>query len=103
MQQTKKPSSGAIMPPQSGNEHGEEATAASPKAESLVASNDQSVEKMDQAVPVEEEHKYLTGLELFAAMISITLVGFLFLLDTSIVSTVSWRSLFAKSWDQSCS
>lgn len=35
-----------------------------------------------------EKHVYLTGFKLLAAMISITLVGFLMLLDVSIISTV---------------
>lgn len=38
---------------------------------------------------VGDDHVYLDGFGLLATMISITLVGFLMLLDTSIISTVS--------------
>jgi hypothetical protein len=40
----------------------------------------------------EEAHRYLSGLKLFLVMFSITLGGFLLLLDTSVVSTVSWHT-----------
>ena len=93
MEQTEKPNPDATMPPQSRNEEEEKATASSSTAGSVTVSKDLSVENTDPVVLVEDEQKYLTGLKLLVTMISITLVGFLFLLDTSIVSTVSWHSL----------
>ncbi|MCJ1356954.1 MAG: hypothetical protein MMC33_006950 [Icmadophila ericetorum] len=87
MEQTEKPNPDATMPPQSRNEEEEKATASSSTAGSVTVSKDLSVENTDPVVLVEDEQKYLTGLKLLVTMISITLVGFLFLLDTSIVST----------------
>ena len=101
MKQTEKPSSAAKMQSQSRNEEGEDVVASS-TAESLAVSKEPSVQNVDPVISVEEEHKYLTSLKLLAAMISITLVGFLMLLDTSIVSTVSWCSLCVRHWGQSC-
>lgn len=49
------------------------------------------VEQMRSMAP-REKHKYLTGLKVFATMVSITLAGFLMLLDSSIVFTISRRT-----------
>lgn len=46
------------------------------------------------ALPPVGQSQYLGGAKLLMTMISITLVGFLMLLDTSIVSTVSSFNLF---------
>ena len=51
------------------------------------ASNEQSIDEM-RTTGSGEEGEYLTGLKLLATMTAITLVGFLMLLDSSIVSTV---------------
>ncbi len=56
--------------------------------ESTAASKDSSVEQ-DASMILEERNEYLTGLKLLSTMVAITLVGFLMLLDSSIVSTVS--------------
>ncbi|MCJ1378823.1 hypothetical protein MMC17_001922 [Xylographa soralifera] len=87
MERTEDPSSDVIMPPESTFEKGEGASASSSTAQSVPASTNLSVERMSPPASVEEEQEYLSGLKLLAAMISITLVGFLMLLDTSIVST----------------
>ncbi|KAK9250091.1 major facilitator superfamily domain-containing protein [Lipomyces tetrasporus] len=53
----------------------------------MAAAMEQSVETMDSIVPAEEEHEYLTGSKLLATMSSLTLVGFLMMLDVSVVAT----------------
>ena len=52
------------------------------------ASNDQSIDEM-RTTGSGEEGEYLTGLELLDAMTAISLIGFLMLLDSFIVYTVS--------------
>jgi hypothetical protein len=47
--------------------------------------SDSSIEK---ATADDEDYKYVTGFKLVIVMISVTLVGFLVMLDTSIISTV---------------
>lgn len=79
MQQTEKSFDIATLRPPSGIEK--------PKAaESVAGSERPSVEEIDVTI-AGEEHEYLEGLKLFSTIISITLVGFLVLLDTAIVST----------------
>ena len=53
------------------------------------------MQRRSPPVSVEEEQEYLSGLKLLVAMISLILVAFLMLLDTSIISTVSRRRSFA--------
>ena len=91
-------SSDATMPSQARNKDGEEATGAAELREPAVVKPVHIVSGEGK----EEKHQYLTGLKLFASMISITLVGFLMLLDTSIVSTVSKRYLSASLRGRSC-
>lgn len=52
-----------------------------------------SSETTSATVSNEKEYEYLTGFKLAAIMFSLTLVTFLMLLDTSIVSTVSLHNL----------
>lgn len=42
----------------------------------------------------EDDHGYVTGVKLTVVMISVTLVGFLIMLDTSIIATVRVISIF---------
>jgi len=88
MEKTEDTSSGAMMPRQSRDEDGEKAT-----PDIMAASKGQSVETMDSIAPAEKDHEYLTGFKLLLTMLSLTFVGFLMLLDVSVVSTVSWHSL----------
>lgn len=55
------------------------------------SSKEDAIDDSDALVNSQEEtHQYLSGFKLFAVMFCITLAGFLLLLDTSVVSTVSW-------------
>jgi len=103
MEKTEDPSSGAMMPRQSRDEDGEKATPTSSTPDIMAASNEPSVETMDTVVPAEEEEEYFTGFKLLLTMFSLTLVGFLLMLDVSVVSTVSWHSFVFSTWGQYCS
>ena len=81
METAENPSSSSLMLHQSRD--GEKSTP------DLAASMQQATVPMNDSVSTGEEHEYLTGAKLLLTMFSITLVGFLLLLDTSIVSTVS--------------
>jgi hypothetical protein len=82
-----------MMPHQSRDEDGEKPTPLSSTPDIMAASKEQSLETTDSTVLAEEEHEYLTGFKLLVTMFSLTFVGFLMLLDVSVVSTVSWRFL----------
>lgn len=71
----------------------EEARAQSLTPEIKEKSDEQSVDAINSAVAIEEEGEYLTGVKLFTTSFSMTLIGFLMLLDVSVVSTVSFLSL----------
>lgn len=59
-----------------------------------IASKENVVNDTELVVnPQEETHEYLSGLKLFVVMLCITLQGFLLLLDTSVLSTVSLHIL----------
>jgi hypothetical protein len=75
---------------------GEKPTAPPSVQDTISASQEASVDNLETTIPAEEEHEYLGGYQLFFALFAPTLVGFLMLLDTSIVSTVSWQSLLAQ-------
>jgi hypothetical protein len=93
MEKTEDPSPRTMMPRQSRDEDGEKATPLSSTPDVMAASKEQSLESMDSIVLPEEEHEYLTGFKLLVTMSSLTFVGFLMLLDVSVVSTVSWHFL----------
>jgi hypothetical protein len=44
----------------------------------------------DPSVPIDDLSDHLTGLKLFTTMCALSLVGFLMLLDVSVISTVSY-------------
>lgn len=47
----------------------------------------------ESVIPTEEAVGHVTGIKLLITMISVTLIGFLMLLDVSVVSTVSSQPL----------
>lgn len=96
METPKDPRQSGMITRLSGNEVGEKVTPLS-STQDMVASKEKpmaTTEKED-SVSAEEKHEYLRGVKLYMTMFSISLVGFLFLLDTSIVSTVSWHPIHA--------
>lgn len=52
-------------------------------------SRETSATTPDSTIPTKEPTGHITGFKLLITMISITLIGFLMLLDVSVVSTVS--------------
>jgi hypothetical protein len=94
MEEIDDASSRAMISRQSKDDNGENYTPPSSIPDVTVPFREQSVAAVDSIVPVEEEQEYLTGFKQFMAMFSLTFVGFLILLDVSIVSTVSWKSLY---------
>jgi hypothetical protein len=48
-------------------------------------------EPTDLVVPTEESSQHLSGLKLVTTMSSLCIVGFLLLLDVSVISTVSYH------------
>lgn len=91
MEKTESQGLGAVTPHQTGKEDGNEATIPSPISNIISATKQPSLGSTDSLDPA-EKHEYLTGPKLLATMFSVSLVGFLMLLDTSIVSTVSQLS-----------
>lgn len=89
MEHTEESSSNAMMPRQSEEKAAKEREVLSPSPDIMTTSKEHSTRTMSPVVPAEEEHGHLTGLKLFATMSSLTVVGFLMLLDISVVSTVS--------------
>ena len=82
------------MPDQPRDEDGENTTSPSSTTDIMAESKEQSVETMDPDVSTEEAQEYLTGIKLLMTMFSLTFVGFLMLLDVSIVATVSLALFF---------
>jgi hypothetical protein len=60
---------------------------ATPKEQSM--DNTSSTTDPTGSAPTKEDNGHLTGFKLFTTMVSLTFVGFLMLLDVSVVSTVS--------------
>lgn len=81
------------VPRRSRDEDTDRATTPSLIPNAMPASQENSVKDMDSVVPVEEDHEYLEGFKLLITIFSLSCVGFLILLDVSIVTTVGWRSL----------
>jgi hypothetical protein len=88
MEKTEDASSGTTLPRHSRDEENKGSKlSSSPDATEVPRVN--SPETASANVSGEKEYEYLTGFKLAALMFSLTLVAFLMLLDTSIVSTVS--------------
>ncbi|KAL8861950.1 MAG: hypothetical protein Q9178_001820 [Gyalolechia marmorata] len=82
------------MGSQPSNEMRKETPTSSPNIERVMALNDTSDEDISPSIPT-KGNEYLTGYKLLAIMVAITLVGFLMLLDSSIIATWTFLSFFA--------
>lgn len=88
MEKTEDASSGTTLPRHSKDEDNKESRS-SPSPDIAEVPRGHSAGTTSALDSNEKEYEYLTGFKLAALMFSITLVAFLMLLDTSVVSTVS--------------
>jgi hypothetical protein len=69
-------------------ERGEEEKQQPPSMPSTPQDSENDTDKTLEQTTTGEEHEYITGFKLVIAMVSVTLVAFLMLLDMSIIVTV---------------
>jgi len=96
MEKNEDASSSTTRPGHSSGEDNKDSRSSS-SPETIEVPGGNYPETSSDIVSKEKEYEYLTGFKLAAVLFSTTLVAFLMLLDTSVVSTVSFHTTPVRS------